>query len=91
MRHSEERNYRISVYFDCICGLLSSTLALIGITFTTIKYGIANPKMYTIGLTFWICYFIFSLLLVMVGILTYYKNKTFDESKARKDLKPPII
>lgn len=91
MRHSEERNYRISVYFDCICGLLSSTLALIAIIFTTIKFGIRNPKMYTVGLTFWICWLIFSLFLIGLGIYTHMKNKNFDESKARKDIRPPII
>ncbi|MCK4687059.1 MAG: hypothetical protein KAT66_02940, partial [Candidatus Lokiarchaeota archaeon] len=89
MRYSEERNYRISVYVDCILGLISSTLALTGIVFITIKYGISNLKMYTIGLTFWICYFIFSLFLIGLGIYTHMKNKNFDETKARKDLRPP--
>lgn len=92
MQSSEEaRNDRISVYVDCIAGSISSSLALIAIVFTTIKYGISNPKWYTIGLTFWICWLIFSLFLIALGIYTHMKNKNFDETKASKDLRPPII
>ncbi len=91
MGHSEEKNERISVYVDCILGTISSSLALFAIAFTTIKYGISNPKWYTVGLTFWICWLIFSLFLIGLGIYTHIKNKNFDVTKARKDLRPPII
>jgi len=88
---SEEKNERISVYVNCILGVISSTLALTGIVFITIKSGISNPKMYTIGLTFWIGWLIFSLFLIGLGIYTHMKNKNFDGTKTRKDLRPPII
>jgi len=91
MGHSEEKNERISVYVDCILGTISSSLALFAIAFTTIKYGISNLKWYTVGLTFWICWLIFSLFLIGLGIYTHMKNKNFDATKTRKDLRPPII
>jgi uncharacterized membrane protein len=87
----EAKNERISVYVDCILGTVSSSLALIGITFTTIKYGISNPKMYSIGLTFWIFWLMLSLFLIGLGIYTHKKNKNFDATKTSKDLRPPVI
>lgn len=91
MRRSVVKNERISVYVDCILGSISSIIALIAITFTTIKYGISNLKWYTIGLTFWILWLLLSLFLIGLGIYTHIKNKTFDQTKTRKDLRAPIV
>ncbi|MFX1311497.1 MAG: hypothetical protein ACFFHD_02650 [Promethearchaeota archaeon] len=82
---------RKSIYFDLICGTFSSTIALIGIIFVGLTKKITHLIIYYIGLTFWICYLIFSIFMICLGIFLWYKEKHFDEQKPKKDLKPPII
>jgi uncharacterized Tic20 family protein len=89
--NKQKKNYNIQIYFDCICGSISSILSLIGIFFTAVVFGIKNRITFTIGVTFWICYLIFSFFLIFLGIYTWYQEKHYDEKKPRKDLKPPIV
>ena len=87
----EAKNEREKLYFDLICGIVCSTFALSGIIFVTVMYGITNMGSWLTGLTFWILYFLLSLLLMFYGIYTKWKEKNFDENAPRKDLRPPIV
>ncbi|MFX1316116.1 MAG: hypothetical protein ACFE9T_09655 [Promethearchaeota archaeon] len=94
MRNSEVKNIRISIYFDLICGAISSILALIALVFTSIKFGIQKRYLtgFKIALTFWILYLTFSLFMIFYGLYLYIQEIHFyDKKKERKDLKPPII
>ncbi|MFX1322550.1 MAG: hypothetical protein ACFFAQ_13000 [Promethearchaeota archaeon] len=94
MQHTEVKNIRISIYFDLICGAISSSLALIAIVFTSIKFGIESKYLtgFIIALTFWILYLIFSLFMIFYGIYLYMQEIHFDDKKKiRKNLKPPIL
>jgi hypothetical protein len=84
------RKERQAVYFDLICGNLSSFLALTGIFYVAITQRIRNIGMFITGAAFWIFYLIFSFFLIGMGIYLWYKEKHWDEMTARKDLKPPI-
>lgn len=84
------KNYRIYAYADCILGVISSTLALIGIAIATIKFEIKYHTIYWVELIFWICWLFFSLSVIGLGIFTHIKNKDFDEAITRKDLRAPI-
>jgi len=85
------RRERISIYFDCVCGAFSSIVSLGCIIFFAIKEGIPYPDRFSLGLTFWIIWLIFSLGLISIGIFQYQQEKHFDKKKPRKDLKAPIV
>lgn len=87
----ESMQHRKRIYFDLICGVICSTLALSGIIFITVMYGITNLASWLSGLTFWILYFSLSLICICYGLYTMWKNKHFDEKAQRKDLRPPIV
>jgi len=95
MPKSELKSARIAVWFDCICGVFSSIIALIGITFVTLNpaqhFQYVFNEWFVIGLTFWIGYLIFSFFLIGLGIYTWYREKHFDERKIKKKLKAPIV
>jgi hypothetical protein len=82
---------RIALYFDCICGATSATISISAIIFFAIKEGIPYPDRFSLGLTFWIIWLIFSLTLIGIGISQYHHEKHFDEKKQRKDIKAPIV
>ncbi len=85
------KSERKSLYFDLICGVISSTSALIGIIFITFMHEITNMTGLLAGLTFWTAYLVFSLFLLSVGLYTRWKDKKFDNKPPRKDLKPQIV
>ena len=85
------KSERQKLYFDLICGIVCSTTALTGIIFVTLMYGITSMVGWLTGLSFWLLYFLFSLLLVFYGLYIRWKEKHFDELKPRKDLKPPVV
>lgn len=96
MANDERKSSNKAVWFDCICGVISSIIALVGITFVTL-----NPAhhvqyefygWFIFGLTFWIGYLIFSFFLISLGFYTWHKEKHFDETKIKKEkLKVPIV
>ena len=43
MPKSKIKSERKSIYFDCICGVISSTISLTGIFYVVINYGIYDP------------------------------------------------
>jgi hypothetical protein len=79
------------IYFDLIGGAVSSILALTGITYFTIMYGITNYAGWLTGLIFWILYLILSIFLIFVGLYSKYKEKHYDPDKRRKKLRAPIV
>ncbi|GAG90598.1 unnamed protein product [marine sediment metagenome] len=85
---------RKGLYFDLICGIVNSILAIIGIIFATIVYGIRNDAGFYIGLTFCICYLGISIFLIIFGIYTKQKEKKYgvvSKKKRKRELKPPIV
>jgi uncharacterized Tic20 family protein len=90
--HKNIKSYRIQIYFDCICGAISSILALIGIFVFTVQLGILNSTSFIIGLSFWIGYFALSLFVIGLGIYTYYREKNFNpDAIPKKKLKASIV
>ncbi len=90
-RATEERK---GLYFDIICGIVNSILALIGIIFSTLIYGIRDVTNFYIGLTVCISYLGFSIFLIFIGIYTKQKERkhgVISEKKKKRDLKPPIV
>jgi len=86
------KSERIQIYFDCICGSVSSIIALIGIFLSTQQKGIQNPTYFTIGLSFWIGYLVISIFVIGLGIYKYYREKNFNpDAIPKKKLKAPIV
>jgi len=86
------KSLRIQIYFDCICGIICSITAFIGIFFFALQKGIIYPTYFTIGLCFWIGYFLLSLFVIGLGIYTYYQEKHFNpDAIPKKKIKAPII
>jgi hypothetical protein len=84
------KNERMSIYVDCILGIISASIGLIGIIFFTIPAW--NSPGYLIGLSFWIFWLILCAFFIALGISTHYANKNFDsDARPRKDLKAPIV
>lgn len=82
---------RKDLYFDLICGVISAVISLTGIIYIAILNRITNIGLFIAGFTFWMCYFLISVLLISYGLYTSYKEKNFDENKRRKDLRAPIV
>ncbi|MFX1455912.1 MAG: hypothetical protein ACFFDB_11120 [Promethearchaeota archaeon] len=82
---------RQQLYFDLICGIISSSTAITGIIYFGLTQKIANYFNYITGLSFWIFYLCFSIFMIFVGIYTWWKEKHFDEQPLREDLKQPIV
>jgi amino acid permease len=90
IQKKRDKKDRQALYFDLICGIVSSILALTGIFFVAITQKIRNMGMFITGASFWILYLILSIFLIGMGVYLWYKEKHWDEEKSRKDLKPPI-
>lgn len=82
---------RRAIYFDIICGLVSSIISLSGIAYVAILNLVVDIGWFTVGLTFWVGYLMFSIFLIGVGIYTWHKEKNFEKYEQRKDLKAPIV
>jgi len=86
------KSVRIQIYFDCICGIICSITAFIGIFIFTLQKGILFPINFTIGLSFWICYLLISISMIGLGIYTYYQEKRYDpDAIPKKKLRAPIV
>jgi hypothetical protein len=86
------KSERKAIYFDCICGIICSILALIGIFVFTQQKGIMYPVNFTVGLIFFIGYFFISIFVIGLGIYTYYKAKNFDpDAVPKKKLRAPMV
>lgn len=87
----EIKTERKAIYFDIICGIISSTLALTGLTFAVISQRIFSMGWFTVSVIFWTGYLLSSFFLIGLGIYTWKKEKNFDSIEPRKDLKAPIV
>ncbi len=61
VRKDKATEERKGLYFDIICGIVNSVLALIGIIISTLIYGIRDVTNFNIGLTVCISYFYWNL------------------------------
>ena len=83
---------RQAIYFDLICGAISSILSISGIVFFTIQSEIMNPLFFIIGFVFLILYLIISLFVIFYGLYSYFlEKKGFENRKKKRVLKPPIV
>ncbi len=90
----QAKDERKKLYFDLICGIVSAILALIGIIFFAIAYGITSWVGFLTGLIFWILYLFLSIFLIGVGIYTKKQERKYGivtTKKKKKEIKPPII
>ncbi len=91
MPKSKEKSYRSALYFECICGVVSSIISIFSIIFMALIEGIYSSKLFTIAIIFWSSYLLFSIFLISIGIITYFQEKKYGVKKSRKELKPPIV
>ncbi|KKM74093.1 hypothetical protein LCGC14_1403830 [marine sediment metagenome] len=82
---------RQAVYFDLIFGAISSIISLSAIIYVTILNRITVNGWAIAGFTFWLAYFLVSVLMISYGIYTHFKEKVFDETKYKKDIRAPIV
>jgi len=87
----EIKDERKAIYFDVICGLLSSILSLTGLAVAAISHRIFNMGWFAVSVTFWTAYLLFSFFLIGLGIYTWKMNKNFDTKKPSKDLRAPVV
>jgi len=86
------RKERLAIYFDCICGGSISIISITAIFVRTFEVGISDPLSYALGLGFWIFMLIVSLVLIYVGIHTYYLEKIYPEGvPTKKPIKTPFV
>ncbi|MFW9818568.1 MAG: hypothetical protein ACFFE5_03075 [Candidatus Thorarchaeota archaeon] len=85
------KSERKGIYFDIICGLTSSVIALTGIACAVIFNRVASMGWFTISVTFWGGYLAFSVFLIGLGIYSWHKEKNLDKYKPRTDLKAPVV
>lgn len=71
----QAKSERKRLYFDLICGIVSSVLALTGIIFFAVMYGISNMAGWLTGLVFWILYLLLSIFMISIGVYTKYKER----------------
>ena len=88
---SAVKKERQAIYFDLICGVVSSTIAISGLVFVAVLNAIKSLKWYLVGVVFWTGYLIFSILMISYGIYIYRQDKHFDEREPRKNLRAPIV
>jgi uncharacterized membrane protein (DUF485 family) len=84
------KDERIAIYFDLLCGIISSAIALIGIFYVFFTHRIISTGWFTVSLIFWIGYLVFSFTIIGFGIYVWKREKHFDSSKQRTDLRAPI-
>jgi len=88
---SRAKKERQAIYFDLICGIVSSTIAISAMIFVAVVKAIKSLKWYIVGMTFWVGYLIFSFLMITFGIYTYYQEKHWEERKSKHKLRAPIV
>jgi len=85
------KHEKIKIYFDCICGITCSTLALVGIAYFSIMYEVTNYTGYYVGLIFWIGWLCLSLGFIAMGVYSHYLELHPEKDKKRQALKAPVV
>ena len=89
------KNERIAMYFDVILGIVISSASLFSIIFFSLTEGIKFFSMfYVLGLVFWLCWFAFSIFLMVIGIKSYLDNKHFEKTgkpKKPRNVRAPMV
>ena len=87
------KNLRKQMYFDSMVGVISAIIALTSIIYVTLNIENFSPNLvfYIVSTSFWIAFLCFSIIFLALGIYSGYRAKHWDESKQRKNLKPPRI
>ena len=87
----EVKNERKKLYFDLICGIVFTTITLIGVYIVNDLYGILNRDGWYIGMTFIILYLILCLSLLGLGIYNKWREIHPDKKQPKKKLKAPLV
>jgi hypothetical protein len=89
----EIKKERQAIYFDCICGGSISIISITAIIIRSFEVGVfENYLTYALGLGFWIFMLGVALLLIYVGIHTYYLEKKYPEGvPVKKPIKTPFV
>ncbi len=85
------KNERIGLYFDLLCGATGAVISLTGIVYVAILNRVANIGLIIASLTLWMVYLLISIVMISVGIYSKIKEKNFDETNYKKDLRAPIV
>ena len=99
MAHERLKRERIAIYVDCFLGAISAMIAIFAVIFVVIAEGpeaIEFNTNFVVSLTFWICWLIFSLGIIGIGVYKYFEEKNPDKwrekmEKRREKLEPPIL
>ncbi|MHA1987759.1 MAG: hypothetical protein ACW98D_14075 [Promethearchaeota archaeon] len=87
----EVKNERKKVYFDLLCGIVFTTITLIGVYIVNDLYGILNRDGWYIGMTFIILYLILCLSLLGLGIYNKWRENRPQKIQPKKKLKAPLV
>ncbi|MHA2397326.1 MAG: hypothetical protein ACXADU_00360 [Promethearchaeota archaeon] len=90
MNNTNIKNERKAIYFDLICGIVCSVISLSGIVFAGVTAEIYSIGWFVVGFTFWICYFLVSIIMVFVGLRGHFKIKKQGIIRSKKALRAPI-
>lgn len=82
---------RKAIYFDLLCGVTSSVIAISGLIFVAVVNSIKYLDWFIVGVTFWVGYLIFSILMISYGIYSYHLEKHWEERKSKHKLRAPIV
>jgi len=86
------KNERKAIFFDLGCGVTSSVLALTGIIYGINTFRvITNIGWFVLSVSFWVIYFLFSVIMISYGIYSNHQSKNFDPSKYKKKIKAPFV
>jgi hypothetical protein len=85
------KSERKGIYFDIICGITSSVIALTGIGLAVVLNRVESIGWFTVSVTFWGGYLAFSFFLIGLGIYSWYKEKNLDKYQPREGLKAPVV
>jgi 4-hydroxybenzoate polyprenyltransferase len=88
--YDKNKNERIAIFVDCILGIISGMIGMIGILFFALPNW--NSPFFIVSFSFWIFWIILCVIFIILGISTHYANKNYDPDKQpRRDLKAPIV
>ena len=90
--YDKAKNERISVYVDCILGMISASIGIIGIIIFAVPLWNANSTSFLLSLLFWSFWLVLCIYFIALGISNHIATKNYDPDKQskKKNLKAPI-